>query len=67
MDNEEKSHHLSHDEDPELEKDVSKIDESPAPEHATPTKWTFRRVVAVVSLCLVYVGGYNNSMQCVRY
>lgn len=25
-------------------------------EDGAPTKWTFRRVVAVISLCLVYVG-----------
>lgn len=55
MDYEEKSRNMSHDEDPELEKDNSKVTETAAHDNA-PTKWTFRRVVAVISLCLVYVG-----------
>lgn len=55
----EKSRTSSHDEDPELVKEHSKITEGAADtaqEHAAPVKWTFTRVVAVVSLCLVYVG-----------
>lgn len=56
MEYEEKSRNISHDEDSELEKHTSKVTESTANENGAPLKWTFKRVVAVISLCLVYVG-----------